>query len=104
VQEINNINEERIYYDIDSNMVVWEIPKFKANDGILTSAKEIVFQIEVEPQVENVGKAMDIIDNITATGYDTFVQQNITNSGKKVSTELFDDYSISTEEAIVQGA
>lgn len=104
VQEADKITEEKVYYDIDANTVVWEIPKFKANDGLLTSAKEIVFQVEAEPQVENVGKAMDLIDNITATGYDTFVQQNITNSGKKVSTELFDDFSISTEEAIVLGA
>lgn len=102
--EAEKITEEKVYYDTDSNAVIWEMPKMKANEGILSSAKEIVFQVEVEPQAENVGKAMDIIDNITATGYDTFVQQPITNSGKKVSTELFDDYSISTEEAIVQGA
>jgi len=102
-QEGDKISEERVYYDSAANTVIWEIPKLKANDGVLTSAKEIVFQIEAEPQAENVGKAMDLIDNITATGYDTFVQQNITNSGKKVSTELFDDFSISTEEAIVQG-
>lgn len=96
-----SITAERIFFDQDTNAVIWEIPKLKANDGILTSAKEIVFQIEVEPQNENVGKAMDIIDNITATGYDTFVQQAVTNSGKKVTTELFDDFSIGAEEAIV---
>jgi len=81
--------------------VIWELPKLKANDGILTSAKEIVFQIEVEPQKENVGKAMDIIDNITVSGYDTFTEKVVNNSGNKVTTELFDDYSISTEQAIV---
>jgi len=102
-EDVNKISEEKLYYDTNANSVIWQIPKLKANDGILTSAKEIVFQIEAVPQTENVGKAMDIIDNITATGYDTFAEQSITNSGKKVTTELFDDYSISTDQAIVQG-
>ncbi len=102
-EALNEIAAESLYYDKGANAVIWELPDLKANDGILTSAKEIVFQIEVEPREENIGKAMDIIDNITAQGYDTFVEQDITNSGKKVTTELFDDYSISTEQAIVQG-
>lgn len=99
----DEITVESVYYDQAMNAVVWELPVLKANDGILTSAKEIVFQVEVQPREENVGKAMDIIDNITATGYDTFVGQEITNGGKKVTTELFDDFSISTEQAIVLG-
>jgi hypothetical protein len=102
-ETLDEIAAESLYYDKDSNAVVWELPSLKANDGILTSAKEIVFQVEVEPREENAGKAMDIIDNITAQGYDMFAEQNVTNSGKKVTTELFDDYSISTEQAIVIG-
>ena len=102
-EAIGEIAAESLYYDKDSNAVIWELPGLKANEGILTSAKEIVFQIEAEPRDENAGKAMDIIDNMTARGYDTYSLQDITNSGNKVTTELFDDYSISTEQAIVQG-
>jgi len=100
-ESLDEIVAESLYYDKGLNAVIWELPKLKANDGILTSAKEIVFQIEVEPQKENVGKAMDIIDNITVSGYDTFTEKVVNNSGNKVTTELFDDYSISTEQAIV---
>ncbi len=97
-----SITAERFYYNQNLNQIVWEIPRLKSNEGILSSAKEIVFQIEVEPQEKNADKPMDIMNEVTATGNDTFALQNITGTAKKLTTELFDDYSISNEEAIVQ--
>jgi len=98
------ITEEKVFYDQATNEVVWEIPNMKANDGILTSAKEIVFQIEIDPQDENAGKTMDLMNNTIVSGNDIFTGQTVTNTGKNITTDLTgDDYSISDEEAIVKG-
>jgi len=100
-QEIE-ISEEKVFYDKNTNEMVWEIPVLKPNEGILSSAKEIVFQIEISPEEENVNKEMDILNITNASGYDTFTQQNIFSSKDKLTTKLTNDFSIGEQEAIVQ--
>ena len=97
------IAEERVFYDKTGNSVIWELPGFRANDGVLTSAKEIVFQIELTPGVTNVGSIMTLLDAASVFGYDTFTQGNIAITGTAITTDLTDtDFSISDAEAIVR--
>jgi hypothetical protein len=97
------ITEEKIFYDDDKNSVVWEIPSMKANEGILTPAKEIVFQIEVRPEEQDISTTMQILESATVSGTDTFTQTKVTGSGAALTTDLTStDFSISDSEAIVK--
>ncbi|MDD3190237.1 MAG: hypothetical protein PHI66_00910 [Candidatus Pacebacteria bacterium] len=96
-----DMTEEKIYYDAENREIVWEIPRMKANDGILNSTKEIIFQIEIEPQEENIGNAMTMISRITASAFDEFIEQEIKYQIDGIDTLLEDDYSIGEGEAIV---
>jgi len=100
-EQQQDMTEEKIYYDAENRAIVWEIPRMKANDGILNSTKEIIFQIEVEPQEKNIGNAMDIISGITAGAFDEFIEQKIKYQIDGIDTLLEDDYSIGEGEALV---
>lgn len=101
VENFDNQSEEKIYYNPQSRELTWFIPRLKANDGILTAAEEIVFQVEILPRAEHVGSAMDLIGPVSIVGYDTFIGREVKTEGNALNTQLFDDYSISSEEAIV---
>lgn len=96
------ITEEKVYYNAATNEMVWELPGLKANEGIISSAKEVVFQIEVSPQDGDAGKEMDIVNASNVSGYDPFTKLTVTGSKEKLTTKLPDDFSISDEEAIVR--
>lgn len=102
-EEAGKITEEKFFFDSNANALVWELPKLKANAGVLTAAKEIIFQIEATPDAADAGRAMTLSDNITASGYDNFILKGISSSaGKQITTQLTDDFSIGAEEAIVK--
>jgi hypothetical protein len=97
------ITEEKIYYNNETHEVTWEIPNLKANDGVLTPAKEIIFQIAAIPSANDVGSPMTLIDNTTVSGNDTYIGSTVTNTGTKITTDLTSsDYSIGNAEAIVK--
>lgn len=102
-QGAENTQEEKVYYNAAVNEIIWEIPALKANEGILSPAKEIIFQIEAIPKEDDAGKIIDLLDISTALGYDIFTKQTVSSSQDKVTSRLVDDYSISDNEAVVQG-
>jgi hypothetical protein len=100
-ENFDNQLEEKIYYNPKIRELTWFIPRLKANEGILTAAEEIIFQVEIIPREENVGKAMDLIGPVSIISYDTFIEGEVKTDGNALNTQLFDDYSISSEEAMV---
>lgn len=100
-ENFDNQVEEKIYYNPQNRELTWFIPRLKANDGILTAAEEIVFQVEIIPKSENVGRAMDLIGPVSVVAYDTFIGEEVKTDGNALNTQLFDDYSISSDEAVV---
>lgn len=96
------ITEEKVFYDSKKNEVVWQMPSLKANEGVLSAAKEIVFQVEVIPLNKHAGSAMTLIEGTTVSAYDAFVTANIAGTGGKITTKLTDDFSISDTEAVVR--
>ena len=97
----NQIKEENFFYNTKTKEVVWELPKLDANTGIVSPVKEVVFQISIKPEKTDVGKVMKIMNEIKASGYDEFVDKEITAFESELTTELPDDYSIGPEEGVV---
>lgn len=99
--EIKKITEEKFYYNPETREIVWELPKLDANTGILSPAKEVVFQISVTPEESDAGNVMEILGEVKAEGYDEFAEKEIAAFDAKLTTELPDDESIGVEEGIV---
>ena len=95
------IDKERFYYNPETREVVWEMPKLEANTGIILPAKEVVFQISITPGEDDIGKVMEIMNEVKATSCDEFTRNIISTLDSGLTTELPDDYSIGVEEGIV---
>ncbi len=100
--EAGKITEERFYYNSDTNSLIWELPALKANAGLLTAAKELVFQVEATPSAQQAGSAMPLTGSVLISAYDNFVLKEIGSSlDKTITTRLEDDFSIGSDEALV---
>ena len=97
----NEIEEERFYYNPETREIVWEMPKLSANTGIISPAKEVVFQVSITPKEEDVGKTMEIMSEVKATSHDEFTRNTIETFDSALTTELPDDYSVGVKEGIV---
>jgi len=95
------IKEERFYYNPETKEIVWEMPKLSANTGIISPAKEVVFQVSIIPEEEDIGEVMEIMSEVKATSQDEFTRNTIETFDSALTTELPDDYSIGVEEGIV---
>jgi hypothetical protein len=100
-ETMQKAEEEIFYYNSATREVVWRIPELDANVGILSPAKEVVFQISIVPQNSNIGNTVKIMDEVQASGYDEFTNSNVTSLESGLTTELPDDESIGMEEGIV---
>lgn len=104
IESFDGQNEEKIYYNSGNREVTWFIPSLKANDGILTSTKEVIFQVALSPKNSDVGKPANLLGVTSVYTHDIFTGLDIKNDASSLTTELFDDYSIGREESLVVGA
>ncbi len=100
-EEKEIIEEEKFYYNPETREIVWEMPGLSANTGIISPAKEVVFQVSITPEEEDIGKTMEIMSEVKATSQDEFTRNTIETFDSALTTELPDDYSIGVEEGIV---
>jgi len=95
------IDKEDLYYDAKTREVVWLIPKLEANMGIISPAKEVVFQVGITPRESDAGATILIVDKAVVSGYDDFTLSNVSNVDGEITSDLPDDESIGLEEGIV---
>lgn len=97
----DNPREDGLYYFQDTRELLWFFSNMKANDGILSPAKEIVFQIRLRPSEYNVGEVMEIMPEVSVSAWDEFTGQTILSRSRSLNTYLEEDFSISLDEARV---
>lgn len=78
-------------YNAVTGEVVWEVPKIAATAGILSPAPEAVFQIEVTPAVNQVGRTLLLLDRTSMTATDAFTGRSIAVQAEAKTTDLRDD-------------
>jgi len=71
--------------------IVWDIGDIPANVGIISPVYEAVFQISINPAESDVGKALKIVGNTTASGADSFTGKKLIHTVKEKTTELPED-------------
>ncbi len=90
------------FYNQESNEVVWQIERLQANQGVIGSPVEAVFQIEATPTSENIGTYMPLVGPLTLTALDAFSGIELTASDAAVTTALPDDVTVGQQGGVVQ--
>ena len=101
--EITNIylpTKEKIIYDEDTHTVFWDIENL-TNEG--TQAKRnIEIQVEVTPNITNVGRNLDLTKQVMFEFFDTFTQTKETIKTKKYTTYIRDEDGSRTSGVVVE--
>lgn len=71
-----------------TNIVEWTIPLVEAGTGVLNAPLEGVFQIEVIPNIAQVGDTLPLLQKTTLTATDDFTGVAIQKSYEKITAEI----------------
>jgi len=81
-------------FDQTNNKVTWQIDSLPATKGIVGVPAEAIFQIEVTPAVNQIGRIIDLIGDTQIEGKDEFVGVILTGKDNKITTLLPDDPTV----------
>lgn len=90
------------FYDSLSNEMVWKVDKIAANQGVISSPIEAIFQVEAVPPEASIGNHLPIFGNTTVKAIDGFTNQELTAADFAITTALPDDPTISQPAGVVQ--
>lgn len=93
--------EEKIFYDINSRTITWEAGALEPGVGTLSPLREVLFQVSVNPTVQDIGKYLVLVDKNVLTATDDFTLSEISASSEGITTRLPDDLSIGAEQGKV---
>ncbi len=93
--------EEKIFYDINSRTITWEAGALEPGVGTLFPLREVLFQVSVNPIVQDIGKYLVLVDKNVLTATDDFTLSEISASSEGITTRLPDDLSIGAEQGKV---
>lgn len=89
-------------YNPETNEVFWQVDKLQANQGVIGSPIEAVFQIEATPNASNIGAYLPLINATTIRATDVFTGQELINNDVGITTALPDDATVSGQGGMVQ--
>ncbi|MEK7608433.1 MAG: hypothetical protein AAB495_02550 [Patescibacteria group bacterium] len=96
-----NIDSPPIY-NSETGEVVWEVPFLSSGRGIINTAPEVVFQIEVIPPITALNQDLALLSESRFRGEDVFTGSILEGVTPPISTALPDDTKISTQNRQVQ--
>jgi hypothetical protein len=71
---------EQIEYNPEVREITWKPGQIKAGAGYSVTAREVSFQVRIEPSISQVGAEIPIVGNARATAIDRFTETGITSS------------------------
>ena len=78
-------------YSESNRTIVWNASEIKAGSGFTSAAKEISFQISLEPSLSQVNSAPILVDNIGFGGTDRFTLKTISETKSPLTTKTSTD-------------
>ncbi|HLN19164.1 MAG TPA: hypothetical protein VK255_03270 [Patescibacteria group bacterium] len=87
-----------ITYNQRNNTVIWEIGNMSAGTGVLSTPKEVSFQIKIKPSPDQVGRLIELIRPSTFSAKDAFTGEEISSTAEAKNTHLEEDPSVSMKE------
>lgn len=82
---------EKLVYDKGTGQVTWNIGNIQAGAGRTSAAKEVSFQIAVQPSVSQIDTSPDLIGKATLTARDVFTGINVSSDANTLNTFLGSD-------------
>lgn len=81
-------------YNERNNSLVWNMGNIKAGTGILSSPKEIAFQIKIHPSPNQGGSMASLLNASSLSAKDAFTGNVLSASGSEKTTSLWEDKSL----------
>ncbi len=89
-------------YNSQTGELIWQVGDLPSATGILLPVKQVAFQIAIIPSLAHLDSTMELIGQSTVTGYDNFVNSDLSDLGKIIDTDLPDDLSISQDGKVIE--
>jgi hypothetical protein len=94
---------EKVDYKADTGQVTWTVGNIPAGAGMVSSAKEVSFQISFLPSVDQIGSAPNLVSEAVLNARDTFTLTNVSDSFNFLNTRLSNDpYFLTDAEMVIQ--
>lgn len=81
-------------YNERTNKIIWNIGPMKVGEGITSPLREVAFQVRIKPSLDQLGKAVDILQAGVFSAKDSFTQENLSAQFKGKTTMLQEDAQI----------
>jgi hypothetical protein len=99
---VRGANGSDPYYDSARSLVVWKVGTIPATKGIISAPLEAIFQVEIQPAVNQVGGRIELLDRTTIQGIDGFTNGTLTSNDDSITTDLPDDTTLLNQPHEVQ--
>ncbi len=94
---------EDISYNADSREVVWKLGGVPAGAGFSSDAKEVAFQVELQPSVSQIGSVPKLLSETALTAIDNFTNASLRSVKNALNTRFSSDPSFkSDDERVVE--
>ena len=92
-------DQEKMNYDASTGLVTWNVGAVPAGAGIVSSAREVSFQVSLLPSVSQIKTAPNLIGDASLTAKDNFTLTSVSGSFNALNTRLTSDpyFKIDTE-------
>lgn len=82
---------ENITYNPVGGEMIWNVGEVRAGSGMLSSAREISFQVEMLPSLVQLDEAPELTGEVVITGIDRFTGKSLIETSRAVTTKLSTD-------------
>ncbi len=87
VQVKNTMSNSTLTYNERTQEVIWLIDKIPATKGVVSSPAEVVFQVEVTPNITQANQTMPILSETNLKARDEFSGVNLTSQYRTLNTQ-----------------
>lgn len=91
-----------LYFNEESQEVVWELSRLPAYTGFQSPVKEVVFQIALTPKESQKEQTVWVLGESILSAQDAFTKTTISANDNFITSDLPDDPEVSKQDGIVQ--
>ncbi len=81
-------------YDERKNSIIWSVGNLEAGTGVLSSRKEIAFQIKIKPSPDQAGNEAPLMNESIFSARDAFTGESLSAKMSGKTTNLLEDSSV----------
>lgn len=90
--------DANLSFDKASGEIAWKTGRILAGTGFLRPAAQVAFQVGLTPSPNQADTFPTIINEVLASGRDTFTNQTLSSSDEHITTDLPDDPAVTSNQ------